>query len=233
MYLCGENLLVLENEIKKLSLILFILSTLSCSKSEDARIKISGLTCFRFIQQTLEISYGDRESDILKEVIQNANDAKSNSLLIAYLDHGLINLGIGNKENRFYTQPLLLFINDGSFSEEDSIAIASICTDDREIPTKEIDSIGKFGLGLKSLFGITDLFAWTGRTNQGTLITETMNIFLDDVFKDKGLEYYGEIEQQFLKENNKDHLIKRIRAVIPASGMLLDSNEFLCFSTSL
>ncbi len=80
---------------------------------------------------------------IIKELMQNANDSGANNLIIGFTD-GLSNA----KHPLIKNSPAMYIINDGAFSAKDAIAIDEIISDNKDHSI----TIGKFGLGLKSLF---------------------------------------------------------------------------------
>ena len=109
-----------------------------------------------FTQNTISVikgilngyKYGDGFT-ILKELIQNANDAGAKELVIKHY-----------KGRREADHPLLrvdgIFIyNDGDFSETDRTNIKNIGEAAKKGDTS---SIGKYGLGLKSIFHLSDMF---------------------------------------------------------------------------
>lgn len=86
---------------------------------------------------------------ILQELIQNANDAKATKAIYSYLPNGL-----SGAVHPLLKQPLLLAINDGPFLEKDAEAINQLGVGSK---SKDSYSIGKFGLGMKSLYHLCDL----------------------------------------------------------------------------
>src|SRR5688572_29188921 len=80
---------------------------------------------------------------IVKELIQNAEDAKAKRLLVAW------DPGLPDTEHPLLHGPGLLAINDGRFDHSNGRAIREI-----GLSSKAADSstIGKFGLGMKSVF---------------------------------------------------------------------------------
>ena len=94
---------------------------------------------------------------ILKELIQNADDAKAHTFIFG--DHP----GFPDAAHPLLKGPGLWFFNDGEFKQSDADALRSF-----GIASKAGDTgaIGKFGLGMKSVFHLCEaLFyvAWDGR----------------------------------------------------------------------
>lgn len=90
---------------------------------------------------------------ILKEIVQNADDAKANSLCIGW------HQGLKEAEHPLLRDPAMFFINDAYLSEDDARGIRSI-----GLGTKadNKNAVGKFGLGMKSLFHLGELYFFIG-----------------------------------------------------------------------
>ncbi len=87
---------------------------------------------------------------ILKELIQNANDAEATEMILKYFpgdsaaDHPLLK---GN--------PGIYVYNNGPFSDTNETAMRTIGGSDKK---KNTDKVGKYGLGMKSIYHICDFF---------------------------------------------------------------------------
>ena len=92
---------------------------------------------------------------ILKEIIQNAEDAEASQMKILY-DERCVNQSDGSKGKSFqkyFKGPALCVYNNAQFTKEDWQGIQMINSSVKEFdPVK----IGRFGLGFKSVFHITD-----------------------------------------------------------------------------
>jgi hypothetical protein len=86
---------------------------------------------------------------IVKELVQNAEDARAGRLLIAW------NEGLQEARHRLLRGPALLAINDGGFDTANSRAIREMGLSSK---AADSSSIGKFGLGMKSVFHIGEAF---------------------------------------------------------------------------
>ena len=84
----------------------------------------------------------DSNLSILKELIQNAEDARASRMDLLYLP------GDPAAPHALLCGPSLLAINDGAFKQEDRVAITQI-----NLGTKgtEERAIGRFGKGLKNV----------------------------------------------------------------------------------
>uniref|UniRef100_B8HYW5 Sacsin/Nov domain-containing protein n=1 Tax=Cyanothece sp. (strain PCC 7425 / ATCC 29141) TaxID=395961 RepID=B8HYW5_CYAP4 len=86
---------------------------------------------------------------ILKEIVQNADDCKSTRLGIGWSD------GLPKAAHPLLRGPAIVAVNNGPFSKRNAKSIRAI-----GLSSKENDSsaVGKFGLGLKTVFLICEAF---------------------------------------------------------------------------
>ncbi len=91
---------------------------------------------------------------VLKELVQNAEDAGSTHFDFGWLE------GIPNAEHPLLRTPALFIVDDGKFTNENARSIRYIIGGSNK--PKEQDSIGKFGLGLKSIFHLCEAFFYIG-----------------------------------------------------------------------
>jgi len=87
---------------------------------------------------------------VLKELVQNAEDAKATCL-----DYGWIE-GIPNATHPLLRSPALFMLDNGEFTNKNAESIRYILGGSSK-PNQQ-DSIGKFGLGLKSVFHLCEAF---------------------------------------------------------------------------
>jgi len=97
---------------------------------------------------------------VLKEIIQNADDAGKGNLNI-HLEYGIVN-GLSSAEHPLLQGPALFFLNDGTFSDSDEKAIRSFGLNQK---AEDAASIGKFGLGMKSVFHFCEAFFFLAQDN--------------------------------------------------------------------
>lgn len=86
---------------------------------------------------------------VLKELIQNANDAGASELYITKTE------GISSASHPLLKKPALLVFNDGEVTDDDLKGIISVAQGGK---TGKQGVIGKFGLGMKSIFHFCDMF---------------------------------------------------------------------------
>ncbi len=86
---------------------------------------------------------------ILKELVQNAEDAQSTCLDYGWLE------GLSNANHPLLKAPALFFINNGKFDKDDA---RSLFFFDVSGKSDQEGTIGKFGLGLKSVFHLCEAF---------------------------------------------------------------------------
>ena len=105
----------------------------------------------RLLRQILKDSY-KTDFCIFQELLQNADDASAENILIG-VSNGLSAL------HPLTNVPALFFINDGPVSEKNLNAIKRVAGSDKN---EDGHKIGKFGLGMKSIFHIADAFLCFG-----------------------------------------------------------------------
>src|SRR5260370_12078016 len=122
------------------------------------------------IRDLLRGGYGSERS-ILKELIQNAEDAGSSRMDVLHLP------GDPTSPHSLLRAPGLVVVNNGAFTEEHRDAISKI-----SLGTKgnEDRGIGRFGKGLKSIFAWCEAFFIVARTDPergwpGTYISDLFN----------------------------------------------------------
>jgi hypothetical protein len=115
------------------------------------------LAIINLIKDNLADRYKDNYS-VIKEIIQNADDADGTTFLdICWIK------GITATKHPLLSGPALLFVNNGFFEIEDAKAIRQIGLSGK---SSEKYSIGKFGLGLKSIFHLCEAFFYIASHNQ-------------------------------------------------------------------
>lgn len=121
-----------------------------------ANFRLDSKSIRKQIKNIIEEQYKENiEKDfgmiILKELIQNANDAYANSLFFGYHN------GLKSSKNPLFQNAGLYFINDGEFKKSDLISINKMWDNAKG---NNPNQIGKFGLGLKSIFHWCEAFCY-------------------------------------------------------------------------
>ena len=91
---------------------------------------------------------------LFRELVQNADDSRARQLTFAVLESGW-----RDARNSLLRGPALLVANDGSFPTKDRDALHKAIGGSKE---GDVDKIGTFGIGLKSVFHICEAFLYIG-----------------------------------------------------------------------
>ena len=110
--------------------------------------KIDVQNVIGLIKGNLQDRY-DSGFPVLKEIIQNADDAKADQLVMGWSQ------GVNSPVNPLLADPGLFFINNAPLKEEHADGIMSVAGSSKN---DEKGAVGKFGLGMKSLFHICEAF---------------------------------------------------------------------------
>ncbi|KAK2905344.1 hypothetical protein Q8A67_007143 [Cirrhinus molitorella] len=114
-----------------------------------------GATSPPFIDYLKEIlrRYPDG-GQILKELIQNADDAGASTVVFIYDERHYETHSLWSTELGKYQGPALYAFNDAAFTEEDWEGIQRV---GRSIKQDDPTKVGRFGIGFNSVYHITDL----------------------------------------------------------------------------
>ena len=91
---------------------------------------------------------------LFRELVQNADDAEARRLTLTVLEDGW-----RDAQNSLLRGPALLVANDGPFPRKDRNALHKAIGGSKE---GDVDKIGTFGIGLKSVFHICEAFLYIG-----------------------------------------------------------------------
>lgn len=111
----------------------------------------------RYLKNNLldSYKYGDGFT-VFKELIQNASDAEADTLKVYVID-SLKNV----KCAEALQTPAIIVYDHGKFTKENKSGILKIASDNK---TSESTKIGRYGLGMKSIFHICDFFIYAANT---------------------------------------------------------------------
>jgi len=102
-----------------------------------------------YLKNTLRDSYDYADGfPVIKEVIQNVEDAGAETLHMGWA------VGLTSADNPLLRDPAVFFINDRNLSGDDARSLRSIGV---SVKARDERSIGKFGLGLKSIFHLGEV----------------------------------------------------------------------------
>lgn len=94
---------------------------------------------------------------ILKELIQNANDAAATKIVIRSFS------GIPTATHPLLKRDGIIVYNDGEFNDRDAENIKTFGGNNKK---RDSATIGKYGFGLKSIFHLCDAFCYYGHANK-------------------------------------------------------------------
>ena len=122
----------------------------------DAGIVRSPLDEIKAIQTLPADVYKDAGDGrtLFRELVQNADDARAHHLALTVLERGW-----PDARNSLLRGPALLVANDGAFPNQDRDALHKAIGGSKE---DDVDKIGTFGIGLKSVFHICEAFLYIG-----------------------------------------------------------------------
>ena len=122
----------------------------------DARIVRSALDEVKAIQTLLADVYKDAGDGrtLLRELVQNADDAEATRLVFTVL-----NRGWPEARNSLLRGSALLVVNDGPFPAKDRDALHQALGGSK---AEDAGKIGRFGIGLKSVFHICEAIVYVG-----------------------------------------------------------------------
>src|SRR5574338_938079 len=104
---------------------------------------------------------------VLKELIQNADDAQAKWFSFGH------HPGFGDQSaHPLLVGPALWFFNDGNFKPDDKEAIRSFGINSK---AGDASTIGKFGLGMKSVFHLVEAFLYIGMPDPESFEREIIN----------------------------------------------------------
>lgn len=149
---------------------------------------------------------------VLKEIIQNADDAKATHLYLGWSG------GIANATHPLLKGPALFFVNDGKFKSSDARNITMMGLSSKSGES----SIGKFGLGLKSIFHLCEAFFYLSSEDtefQRSGISFPASDILNPWSGDDERKYHGNWDD--FDENSKEKVKSHL-------SIFLKTNHWFC-----
>ncbi len=130
--------------------------TSKIDRRDNARIVRSAIDEVKSIQTILADLYKDAGDGrtLLRELVQNADDAKANRLVFVVLDRGW-----PDANNSLLRGPALVALNDGPFPARDRNALHQALGGSKG---EDAGKVGRFGIGLKSVFHICEAIVYVG-----------------------------------------------------------------------
>ncbi len=116
----------------------------------------------RLLEESYVIKEGGRDIlPIIKEILQNANDAGATELEVRFYRQGFARSEVGNE---LLAAPAIVCLNNGRFRSADAYALGSMSVTSK---TSDSTAIGRFGLGKKAVFHLAEVFFALGRAHGG------------------------------------------------------------------
>jgi|GEM_PF-5831280 len=125
-------------------------------------LRFTARDLIRDLQALLRDRYRDNDGGIaiVKEVIQNADDAGATALFLAHFEEAAPEAGV----NPLCFRAGILVVNDAPFEKRHERAFTSFSTSSKD---QEEGQIGRFGIGRKSLFHWTEVIFYLGCAADG------------------------------------------------------------------
>lgn len=142
---------------------------------------------------------------ILKELLQNADDAGAGTLGASASEMVLfLTPGIPNSRHVLLQTPGLCLLNDGDFTAGDAISISSYGSSHRG---NQSATVGRFGLGLKSVFHWAEAFFYFSSSKFAESDPEcpSFDLLHPWISRETGLGFHKEWDQQWAETKEHDH----------------------------
>ena len=183
-------------------------------RRNDARIVRSALDEVKAIQSLLADVYkdvGDGRT-LLRELVQNADDAQATRLLFVAMERGW-----SGARNSLLRGAGLLVVNDGPFTATDREAIHQAIGGSK---AEDAEKIGRFGIGLKSVFHICEAMVYVGAEG-GTLRPGALNPWAGTASQGNADPLHPDWDT--VEDDDVKRLVKAARCLLGAfdNGLLL------------
>src|SRR4051812_30522954 len=144
---------------------------------------------------------------ILKELVQNADDARASRLDVGWLPSAG---GDGDRLHPLLRGPGVFVLNDGPFTADDADKIALMGMGSKG---GRPASIGKFGLGLKSVFHLCEAFFYVAHSLPGAPTDRVRREFVNPWY---GTTLHREWDD--VSDDDAAALCRSLKPLIPESG---------------
>lgn len=159
------------------------------------------------IKDNLRDRYKD-DFSILKEILQNTDDAGARNHRNISFEFGL-SPGIPELEHQLFKGPALFFFNDGDFKEEDEESIFTFGLSNK---AKNENTIGKFGLGMKSVFHFCEAYFFLAK-NQEQSFFNIHNPWIGDSIS-KYKKNFRHLDWEQLPKNGQERVESHLKKII-------------------
>lgn len=161
------------------------------------------------VTQLRDYLKGYSREDIIRELLQNADDARASRLYFYLLENG-----VPQAVHPLLERPGLLMFNDGPLKDADVDAIRYLIGGSK---AQDESKVGRFGLGLKSLFHLCDVFFYDAFV-RGKDNYHIKGVLFDPLYEARSGEKYASRLQQWEDESNRDAIYvinKSLNAALP------------------
>lgn len=166
-------------------------------------------TTIALLRQRLnEYDFRDDGFAIVKELVQNADDAHASRLDLVVMERGLNEVG----DDHLLGGPALVAINDGPFSADNARDMTAATGSSK---AAEGSVVGRFGIGQQSVFHLCEAFFYVGKSS-GVTTSGLLNPYLDE----RGRDHHFESWCQF-SEEDASGIIRELGALAPGSDGLV------------
>ncbi len=129
---------------------------------------------YRLTEYEFASERGGAGESVLRELIQNADDAEASVVRFVLMDEGLLPLDgeSDGRRNPLLLGPALVALNDGPFEEKHRASLLDITSSSK---STEQTSVGRFGIGQQSVFHLCEAFFFVGEDEIGNLIHDVLD----------------------------------------------------------
>lgn len=153
---------------------------------------------------------------IVKELIQNANDAQASCLHMGWCR------GVKNADHPLLKKvPGIFVVNDGVFTFQDNLAIRKIWSNFKD---GDAATIGKFGLGLKSVFHLCDAFFYFASDVEGNQKGDRNRFDILNPWEDENPE--KDFHPDWKEIHASDY--EKVKTFLRENGLITEMERWFC-----